>query len=135
MNQKTKIISIFIITLVAFTFSVSGVLAGPDPINITDKLQGVGTNAGYTETEPNMAQTIGGIIKIALSVLGVIFMAYTVYAGYLWMTARGEEEKIVKAKAIIRGSIIGLIIVLGAYAITLLVVNNIVGVTKYNPTG
>ena len=134
MDQLKKIISISIITLTIFAFSFSGVLA-IEPINITNKLEGVGTNAGYSNPKPNMAQTVGGIIKIAFSILGVIFMIYIVYAGYLWMTARGEEEKITKAKAIIRGSIIGLIIVLGAYAITFLIVDRITTVTNYNPTG
>jgi len=60
-------------------------------------------------------------------------MAYIVYAGYLWIIARGEEEKISKAKAIIRGSIIGLIVVLGAYAITAFVVSRFTTSAGYTP--
>jgi len=133
MNSKKKIILTLLISLAIFSLSVSWALAEPDPINITDKLKEVGSNAGYTEEEPNVAETIGSIIKVALSILGVIFMTYIVYAGYLWMTARGEEEKITKAKAIIRGSIIGLIIVLGAYAITAFVVDRITKAANYEP--
>jgi len=45
-----------------------------------------------------------------------------VYAGYLWMTARGESDQVDKAKKIIVQSIIGLVITVGAYSITAFVV-------------
>ena len=54
--------------------------------------------------------------------MGVIFLVLMVYAGYLWMTARGTEEQIEKAKKIIMAAMIGLIITLGAYSITAFVV-------------
>ena len=44
-----------------------------------------------------------------------------VYAGYLWMTARENEEQATKAKTIIRTTLIGLVITLSAYAITYLI--------------
>ena len=45
-----------------------------------------------------------------------------VYGGYLWMTARGNEEEVTKAKNLIKAAIIGLIIVLAAYAISIFVI-------------
>jgi len=77
--------------------------------------------AGYspnTVTDYTLSQTVGMVIRIALSFMGVIFLALMVYAGILWMTARGEEEPIKKAQKIIMASIIGLIIVVSAYSIT-----------------
>ena len=59
-------------------------------------------------------------------------MGYVIYAGQLWMTARGNEEQITKAKAIIRGSIIGIIVIFSAYAITNFVVTRTIDATKYN---
>jgi len=50
--------------------------------------------------------------------LGIIFIILMIYAGYNWMTAQGEEEKVTKAKTTIQRAIIGLIIVVSAYAIT-----------------
>ncbi len=61
----------------------------------------------------------GTIINTALSLVGIMFLILTVYAGFLWMTARGEEAQVEKATKIIRGSVIGLVITLSAYAITL----------------
>jgi len=65
---------------------------------------------------------VGGIIKTALSLLGVIFLILTIYGGYKWMIARGESKEVETAKDIITRAVIGLIIVLAAYAITYFVV-------------
>ena len=77
---------------------------------------GAGVDTGTSTT--TFAEIIGKIINGAMGLLGVIFVAQMVYAGYLWMTASGEEEQLTKAKHIIRRSIVGLAIVLAAWAIT-----------------
>lgn len=61
---------------------------------------------------------IGSVIGIVLSFVGVIFLLLMIYAGISWMTASGNQEKVTKAKDLIINAIIGLIIVLAAYAIT-----------------
>lgn len=81
----------------------------------------VGGSAGSLEG------IISNIIKIALSLLGTIFFVLTIYAGYIWMTAGGSEEKIDKAREILRASIIGIAIVLGAYAITAFITARLAG--------
>lgn len=70
-------------------------------------------------------EIVGKIIQFLLSFLGVLFLVLLIYGGYLWMMDRGEEALAKKAKDIIKNAIIGLIIVLGAYAITNFVMNNI----------
>ncbi len=76
--------------------------------------------------ETTLSQTIGSVIKTALSLVGTIFLGLTVYAGFLWMTASGDESKVEKAQNILRSAVIGLIIALGAYGITNFVVGRIV---------
>ncbi len=61
---------------------------------------------------------VGKIIQTFLSFLGVIFFGLMLYGGYCWMLARGNEQDVEKAKNIITNAIIGLVIVLAAYAIT-----------------
>lgn len=80
--------------------------------------------AGYKEdtTETTFAETLGTVVKAALSFVGIIFLSLMVYAGFLWMTARGEESQVEQAQEIIKQSIIGLIITVGAYSITAFVV-------------
>lgn len=68
--------------------------------------------------DKSVPQIIGMIIGIALSFIGAIFFILIIYSGFLWMTARGNETEVTKAKDMIIASIIGLIIVLSAYAIT-----------------
>jgi len=90
--------------------------------------------AGYDKAgETTLAETAGKIIKIVLSVVGVIFTALMVYAGILWMTARGDESKVEKAKDIIEASIIGLVIALASYGLTSFVVNNVLDQTAPSP--
>ena len=88
-------------------------------------------DAGYNPntTETTFAETVGSIIAIILSFTGVIFLVLMVYAGWLWMTARGEEEPVEKAQKIIISSIIGFIILVGAYSITTFVVPRLTDVT------
>ncbi|MBI5221583.1 MAG: hypothetical protein HY979_02145 [Candidatus Magasanikbacteria bacterium] len=83
--------------------------------NATIKLDQI---AGSTGLEKNINTSISGIIKGALSLVGTIFLILSVYAGLLWMTASGNEEKVTKAKDIITQAIMGLAITLAAYAIT-----------------
>lgn len=67
------------------------------------------------------------VIKSFLGLLGIIFLILIIYAGYNWMTAAGEEEKVKKAKETIQRALIGLIIVISAYAITYFVFKNLGG--------
>lgn len=78
--------------------------------------------AGYNTTATNPDTVITTVIRIALSFVGVIFLVLMIYGGYLWMMARGNEDQVTKAKNLITAAIIGLIIVIAAYAISMLVV-------------
>lgn len=91
-----------------------------------DLTKDTATKAGYANTtETGLSETIGTVVNAALSLIGVIFTALMVYAGFKWMTAQGEESKVDDAKKIITASIIGLIITLGAYSITNFVIPRI----------
>jgi len=86
----------------------------------------VAGKAGTTQSDIGLL--VGGLIKGVLSLVGIIFLALMVYAGVLWMTARGEESKIESARNIIYAAIIGLFITVSAYAITIFVTSKF-GVT------
>lgn len=60
-------------------------------------------------------------IRFALGLLGMAFLGYTVYAGYLIMMARGNEEDVTKGKETLKTAVIGLVLILASYSITLLV--------------
>ncbi len=63
------------------------------------------------------ATIVFSIVNTALIFLGMITLILILVAGFLWLTAAGEEEKIKKAKGIINGAMLGLIVVLGSYGL------------------
>ncbi|MEA3398203.1 MAG: hypothetical protein U9R06_00465, partial [Patescibacteria group bacterium] len=75
----------------------------------------------------DIPSAIGKIVGTLLSFVGVIFLILMIYGGYLWMLARENEEQAKKARNIITNALIGLIIVLAAYAITALAGKAIAG--------
>jgi len=57
------------------------------------------------------------IIKFFLTFLGIIAVAVILYGGFVWLTAGGNDDRVGKAKKLIVAGIIGLIIVISAFAI------------------
>lgn len=70
------------------------------------------------EAETKAAELIGTIINSLLAFVGMIFLILTIYAGFLWMTAQGDEEKVGRAQSIIKASVIGIIIVSLAFVLS-----------------
>lgn len=66
----------------------------------------------------NLSTIISVMIQVVLGFLGVVFLALTIMAGFKWMMSQGNEKEIEAAKGSIKNSVIGIIIVLAAYAIT-----------------
>ena len=75
------------------------------------------------------SRAIAEIIRVILGFLGIIFVVLIIYAGFTWMTAAGNEEKITKAKKIMVSAIIGTAIILAAYAITFFVISELLEAT------
>ncbi len=72
-------------------------------------------------TDPRVVA--GQIIRGLLGLTSILFLAYTVYAGYLYMSSAGDSDKIETAKKTIKYGIIGILISLSAYSILRLVSN------------
>lgn len=103
-------------------FAPAGMSLAEGNLNDASKFLGqAGQKAIGDSTKRPLSDVIGMGISTALSLVGMIFMVLMIYGGYLWMTAKGEEEQVKKAQKIVIESVIGLVIVLSAYAITLLV--------------
>ncbi len=84
---------------------------------------------GYAEasglTNTDVRFTIARIINVSLSILGTIVVVIILYAGFEWMTAGGSEDKVSSAKQRIGYAVVGLAIILSAYAISNFVVTNL----------
>lgn len=77
-------------------------------------------NAAYGGVAPDAEITdiLHEILSAVFSILSIIFLCLTIYAGILWMTAAGDPKKVTKAKDILGQSLTGLVICLLAYGIT-----------------
>ncbi|MFH1412601.1 MAG: hypothetical protein ABIG10_01040 [bacterium] len=73
-------------------------------------------NAGFVER--TVTDITGSVIGIVLSLIGALFLILMIYGGIMWMTASGSIERVGKAKKLIVAGVVGLIIVLSAFAIT-----------------
>jgi len=73
-----------------------------------------------------LSTRVGSIIGVVLSFVGVVFLLLMIFAGLTWMTAAGNQEKVTKAKDLMINAVIGLIIVMAAYAITAFVGNRLI---------
>jgi cytochrome bd-type quinol oxidase subunit 2 len=89
--------------------------------------------AGYSSLK--LPDLIGNFISVILGVVGIIFLVLAVYAGVMYMTAGGDPGKVKKAKEILTQSLIGLIIIVAAYALTQFVVDQIIGATSSASAG
>ena len=115
------IILVFFVTLPAFAVDIG-----------TNKVRKAAATAGFDKstTDTTLSATIGFTINVLLTFVGTIFLALTVYAGLMWMTARENEEKATKAKGTIRTSIIGLVLCIGAYSLTTFILPRITSKTS-----
>lgn len=89
--------------------------------------------AGLTANDPRFV--VARIINVALGFLGILATVLIVYAGFLWMTAGGNDEQAGKAKKIIFAAVIGLAIILSAYSISRFALKNIYQATTNTPYG
>lgn len=63
------------------------------------------------------------IINVVLGLLAVVAVSLIIYSGISYLFSGGESEKIKKAKNILISCIIGLVIILAAWGITIYVLN------------
>lgn len=81
--------------------------------------------AGFSEADPRTV--IGRIIKLGLGFLGTIAVILIILAGFKWMTAAGNEDKIAESKKLMSAAVVGLIIILMAYALSNFVIGAVIG--------
>jgi hypothetical protein len=122
--QKLIKKNLFLVTLLAILILPAIIFTGNNFASaqsqnpLLENVDKVGSGAGFQEANETSVSTIAGtIVNVSLGFLGIIFVCLIIYAGFLWMTAAGEEDKIIKAKNIIKNCIIGLIVLLSAWAI------------------
>lgn len=92
-------------------------------------LDDAASSAGYKTGNVQIPTVIGAVLQALFGLIAILFFGMMLYAGYNWMTAMGDSEKVTKAKDTIISAIIGIIIIIAAYAITMFVINNVASTT------
>ena len=84
---------------------------------------GFGVNKYSDVTEPGVI--IQRIVAIVFSLLGIVAVVMMIYAGFLWLTAGGEEDKANQGRTLLFQAVIGLIIILAAYSVVYFVLRQL----------
>ncbi len=98
------------------SFSVNAQL-DLDKVNPDQPAMELGLLSGF-ELDMEVQDIMAIVFNAFLGLLGMIFIAMIVYAGYNWMTAGGDEAKVTKSRETIQKAMIGLAIIVSAYIIT-----------------
>ncbi|MFA4871485.1 MAG: hypothetical protein WC610_00260 [Patescibacteria group bacterium] len=111
--QRSSITKILLVVfLVIFLFLILPTTTWAQNLDL-----GLESARGIGLAETPLKVIIARIIQIVLGFLGILTVILIMYAGFIWMTAGGDEKKIETAKKILRDAIIGLIIILAAFII------------------
>jgi len=82
-------------------------------------------NEGIALGTKSVTEIAASIINIFLGLLGIIAVVLIIYGGFLWMTSKGNEEQVKKAKMLIINAVIGLSIISSAYVISRFLLNKL----------
>jgi hypothetical protein len=107
-------------------------LAQTNPFETAQSQVGeVGQRAGVgSAANASLPDVVGRVINVLLGFIGILLLIYILYAGFLWMTAGGEDKKVEQAKTMLKNSIIGLLIIIAAFAITNFVLGSLINVAS-----
>ncbi len=127
MTKKTLIKGLISTAMLA-TMALPMVALAQGAVTTNELLPGqIATELG--QQQQDLRITIARIIRTAMSLLGIIAVLIILYGGFKWMTSGGSDEAVGDAKKIITAGVIGLIIILTAYAIASFVISSLVTAT------
>lgn len=125
-----------LVSLFGLILSMSTVFAGPgvayaadtalDANNASGPYIGleVGSYTGLGTRDMRVSTIL--LLRVAMGFLGIAAMVIVLVAGYTWMTAGGNDEKISQAKKWLTAGVIGMAIIFSAYSISSFVVSQMV---------
>ena len=109
---------VYIATLIAFPSVIfAGDFGGSNSkATLVNPLDTSGSGSSMTFTS-----LLSLILKIVTEIGSIVVVFFIIYAGFMFVTAQGNEEKLTKAKNSLMWTLIGAAILLGANAIALAV--------------
>jgi amino acid transporter len=70
------------------------------------------------------------VINWVLGLLALVAVVLILVGGFRWMTAGGNEEKVESAKKTLYAALIGLVIILAGWGVSVYVINNLLDFTN-----
>lgn len=123
MKKKLFAYSLLFLIILPIFASAGFESIGDGKVKVPNPLMG---QAGPAD-EPKFGGLVTNVLNVALAVVGSIAVIFLVYGGFRYVTAHGNEEQAEAAKKIIQQSILGLIIVVLAFAIITIITNALIG--------
>ncbi|MDO8509872.1 MAG: hypothetical protein Q7S24_01895 [bacterium] len=127
MNKILSITMTVLTLALGLTALVAPVLAGDLPIGTGDL--GISYAGKIGLGTADIRTTIASIIRTAMGLLGIVAVVIILIGGFKWMTAGGNDEQVGEAKKWIFSGVIGLAIILSAYALANFVITNLITAT------
>jgi hypothetical protein len=125
--MKKIFITTFASLVIAYFFSTvsfAAALGLKDAFTDSSGINKIAKQANYDTSLPATPEFyIGLTINLFFSLLGIIVIGLAIYSGILWMTARGDEGKVTKAKDTLTEVILGLLFIIGGYALSIFLLN------------
>lgn len=91
---------------------------------------GYGAETGLGNADARI--TAATILRSALGLLGILTTCIILFAGFKWMTAGGNEDEVGTAKKMLTSAVIGLLIIMSAFAISTFVISSLYKSTTGN---
>ena len=123
MNKTQKLVSVLVMGMSLFTVAPALAQITPGEVLPSTIQPAIGLASA------DVRVTVARIITVAMSLLGIIAVVIILIGGFTWMTAGGNDEKVGEAKKWIFSGVIGLAIILSAYAIATFVINQLITAT------
>lgn len=118
--------------LTALSFGITSTVFARRPDLLTESLNKAGADP-YGKTVDDVkepGQFVGEIVTIFLGFVGTIAFVVFLYGGFLWLTARGNDDQVTRAKKYLTNGAIGTIVIILAYAGTYFITAQIYSATR-----
>ncbi len=127
-SLRNIIYSLLFITCLVFASLVKPVSAFTCPDKTVREGESVSAlsecNVEKTEGDKSLMSNVSMLINVFASVMGFLAVGMIIYGGFMLLTAQGDPAKIKRGKDVVTYSIIGVILVMLAYAIVNFVMNS-----------
>ena len=128
-SLRNIIYSLLFITCLVFASLVKPVSAFTCPdktVRVGESVSALSEcNVEKTDGDKSLMSNVAMLINVFASVMGFLAVGMIIYGGFMLLTAQGDPARIKRGKDVVLYSVIGLILVMLAYAIVNFVMTNV----------